>query len=153
MEYIEFFVDSVIESFEKMFEEKIVLEKKLSAPACISSLGAAVVVGITGGKKGRVLLDMGLVTASKLAGKLDEELEDEDLSLFTIAEFCNIAAGGATTMLNNKYKGVGLRLSTPSIFAGSNSNIYSPKLNEVLLDFSTRFGNIRFYIGFEGEWE
>ena len=152
MDYINYFKKSVKESFESMFEDEIIFENDTLAPVCISSRGAAIIAGITGGKKGRVLLDMHIETAMKLAEKLDADLNDENFALFTIAEFCNIATGGATIMLNDKFKGVGLRLAPPSIFVGTNSRIYSPKLDATLLSYSTRFGKIDFYIGFEGEW-
>ncbi|NSW89564.1 MAG: chemotaxis protein CheX [Firmicutes bacterium] len=150
-DYIEFFKDSIRKSFEDMFEEEIILESETSAPRWISSKGAAVIIGISGVKKGRVLLDMCLDTALELAQKLDSDFNDEDLALFTIAEFCNIASGGAITMINDKFSGRGLRLASPSIFAGTNARLFSPKLDSVLLSYYTRFGNIDFYIGFGGE--
>jgi len=151
MDYIEFFKRSIKESFEDMFGERIILENETCAPGWISSKGAAVVVGISGEKKGRVLIDMCLDTALDLAKKLISDLNDEDFALFTIAEFCNIVSGGAATLINDKFRGRGLRLAPPSIFAGTNFKLFSPKLNSVLLSYDTRFGKIDFHIGFEGE--
>lgn len=151
MDYIEFFKYSIKESFEDMFGEKIILESETSAPGWISSKGAAVVVGISGEKKGRVLIDMCLDTALEISKKLVSDLNNEDFALFTIAEFCNIVSGGATTLINDKFRGRGLRLAPPSIFAGTNFKLFSPKLNSVLLSYDTRFGKIDFHIGFGGE--
>jgi len=150
MEYIDFFKDSIKEAFEGMFEEIITLESETLAPGWISSKGVAVIVGLTGEKKGRVLLDMPLNTARELAVRLDPDLNDEDLALFTVAEFCNTASGGAITAINDKSRRVGLRLATPSIFTGINSQIFSPNLKAVLLSYNTRLGKIDFHIGFEG---
>lgn len=150
MEHINFFDESIKEAFEGMFDEIVSLESETSAPNWISSKGVAVVIGITGKTKGRVLLDMPLHIAMELAIKLDPDLKDEDFALFTIAELCNIVSGGAITMLNNKYKQLGLRLATPSIFTGIDSKIFSPKLKAVLLSYNSRFGKIDFHIGFEG---
>lgn len=150
MEYINIFNDSIKESFEGMFDEIITLESETSAPGWISSKGVAIVIGITGEKKGRVLLDMPLYTAMELAIRLDPDLNDEDFALFTVAEFCNIASGGAITIINDKSGQVGLRLATPSIFTGTNSKIFSPNLKAVRLSYNTRFGKIDFHIGFEG---
>lgn len=151
MDYIEIFKLSIKESFEDMFGESIILENETQAPGWISSRGVAVVVGITGEKKGRVLIDMCLDTALELAQKFIPDFNDEDFALFTIAEFCNIVSGGATTMINDKFRGQGLRLAPPSIFAGINFKLFSPKLNSVLLSYDTRFGKIDFHIGLEGE--
>ncbi|WHH61358.1 chemotaxis protein CheX [Petroclostridium sp. X23] len=150
MEYINSFKDSIKEAFGMMFDENITLETESPAPSWISSKGVAVVVGITGEKKGRVLLDMSRFTAMELAMRMDSELNNEDLALFTIAEFCNIASGGAVTTMNNNYKKSGLRLVTPSIFSGTKSKIFSPSLKATMLSYTTRFGKIDFHIGFEG---
>jgi CheY-specific phosphatase CheX len=150
MEYINSFKESIKEAFEMMFDENITLETENPAPSWISSKGVAVVVGITGEKKGRVLVDMPCFTAMELAMRMDSELNNEDLALFTIAEFCNIASGGAVTAMNNNYRQSGLRLVTPSIFSGTNSKIFSPSLKATMLSYTTRFGKIDFHIGFEG---
>ena len=150
MDYIGFFKDSIEESFESMFEEKLTLESEIPAPGCVSSKGVAIVVGITGKIKGRFLLDMCLDTAVELAKIFDPHSNDEDFALFSIAEFGNILSGGAITMINDKFKGTGLRLAPPSIFTGTNSKIFSPNLKAVLLSYTTRFGKIDFHIGFEG---
>ena len=151
MDYIEFFKQSIKESFEDMFGERIILENEAQAPGWISSKGVAAIVGISGKKKGRVLIDMCLDTALELAKKLISDWNDEDFALFTIAEFCNIVSGGAITLINDKLRRRALRLAPPSIFAGSNFKLFSPKLDSVLLNFDTRFGEIDFHIGFEGE--
>jgi len=151
MDYIEFFKHSIKESFEDMFGERIILENEAQAPGWISSKGVAAIVGISGKKKGRVLIDMCLDTALELAKKLISDWNDEDFALFTIAEFCNIVSGGAITLINDKFRGRRFRLAPPSIFAGTNFKLFSPKLNSVLLSYDTRFGKIDFHIGFEGE--
>jgi len=150
MAYIEFFKNSIQSSFEEMFGETIGLENETRAPEWFTSKGVAVVIGITGGKKGRVLIDMCPDTALELTRKLIPD-SDEELALFTVAEFCNIASGGAATLINNEFRGSALRVAPPSIFAGANFRLFSPKLNSVLLSYVTGFGNIDFHIGFEGE--
>ena len=150
MEYIKLFNDSIIEAFEGMFEETIILENEAVSPGGISTRGVAVIVGITGGNKGRVLLDMSLDTAMELGKQLDPDFTDKSFALFTVSEFCNIASGGGITMMNNNSKGLGLRLAPPSIFTGVNSRIFSPNLKAVWLSYNTRFGKIDFHIGIEG---
>lgn len=150
MEYIKYFKESIKEAFEMMFDENITLETEDLAPSWISSKGVAVVVGITGAKKGRVLVDMPYSTAMELAMRMDSDLNSEDLALFTIAEFCNITSGGAVTAINNNSGQISLRLVTPSFFSGTNAKIFSPGLKSNMLCYTTQFGKIDFYIGFEG---
>ncbi|MCR4434450.1 MAG: chemotaxis protein CheX [Clostridiales bacterium] len=150
MEYINIFNNSIREAFQGMFDKTITLESETSAPGWILSKGVAVIIGITGEKKGRVLLDMPFHTAMELAARLDPDLNDEDFALFTAAEFCNVASGGAITAINNKFGGIGLRLATPSIFTGTNSKIFSPNLKAVRMSYNTRFGEIDFHIALEG---
>ncbi len=150
MEYINFFKESIKEAFEIMFDGNITLETENTAPSWISSKGVAVVVGITGVKKGRVLVDMSHFTAMELAKRMDAELNNEDMALFTIAEFCNIASGGAVTAINNNYRQSNLRLVAPSFFSGTKAKIFSPSLKSTMLSYTTHFGKIDFHIGFEG---
>lgn len=150
MEYIKSFNDSIIEAFEGMFEETIILENETASLDGISTRGVAVIIGITGGNKGRVLLDISLDTAMELGKQLDPDFTDKSFALFTVSEFCNMASGGGITMMNNNSKGLGLRLAPPSIFTGVNFRIFSPNLKAVLLSYNTRFGKIDFHIGVEG---
>lgn len=150
MEYIQYLDSSVKKAFESMFDEAIELEGHRLAASWIASRGVTVIVGITGERKGRVLLDMPLETAGELAKKLDPDSNDEDFALFTVAEFCNIASGGATTLINNSNREACLRLAPPSIFTGMNAKIFSPNMEVHLLSYSTRLGKIDFHIGFEG---
>lgn len=151
MDYIGFFKRSIQESYEDMFGSSLSLEKESKSPGWISSKGVAVVVGITGEKKGRVLIDMFLETALELTKILIPDNPDEDLALFSVAEFCNVVSGGTVTLINNAFKGRGLRLAPPSIFSGTGFKLFSPKLDSHLLSYSTPFGTIDFHIGFEGE--
>lgn len=151
MDYIDFFKRSIQESYEDMFGCSLTLEKESKSPGWILSKGVAVVVGISGEKKGRVLIDMCLETALELTRILIPDNQNKDLALFTVAEFCNIVSGGAVTLINNAFKGRGLRLAPPSIFSGTGFKLFSPKLDSQLLRYNTQFGTVDFHIGFEGE--
>src|SRR5665647_124937 len=101
MNLIEYFKNSMLEAFPILFEEEITFKEQTLGSGVILSMGVAVVVGITGNKKGRVLVDMELQTAERLGKVLAPDLDDEDFPLFAAAELCNIVAGGATTSINN----------------------------------------------------
>lgn len=150
MDYSQYFDQCIKDTFLSMFDEELKLEKEIPSPGWIQSKGASILIGITGVVKGRILMDMPLSTARSIAAKLDPDMGQEDLALMTIAEALNISSGGAITKINNADKSAGFRLATPSIFSGTDSKIYTPNLNAVQLSYSTKFGTIDFYIGFEG---
>ncbi len=103
------------------------------------SQGFTVMVGLTDGWQGWFLLDMSQETIMKLAGIMTGEtyssLEDEEV-LLAGAEIGNIISGNAITEINNKQKGLNIRLAPPSVFAGDGLNMFNVRLNSwsVLLD-------------------
>jgi len=151
MNLIEYFKNSMLEAFPILFEEEITFKEQTLGSGVILSMGVAVVVGITGNKKGRVLVDMELQTAERLGKVLAPDLDDEDFPLFAAAELCNIVAGGATTSINNLNRELGLRLAPPSIFSGIQPKIYSPNLQTHVMSFGTSYGMINLYVGLAGE--
>ena len=121
-------------------------------PATLASAGVAVVIGVTGSKRGRVILDVGRETAKKLADLVDGETYDinDEFITYTIAELTNIVAGQAITVINNMEKGLSLRLTPPSIFFGDKLFLTSPKVEAKVIIVSTPEGDIGFSVGFEG---
>ena len=121
-------------------------------PSTLASAGIAVVIGITGSKRGRVILDTGRETAKKLADLMDGEVYDinDEFITYTIAELTNIVAGQAITVINNMDKGLSLRLTPPSIFFGDNLYLTSPKVEAKVIKLSTAQGDVWFSVGFEG---
>jgi CheY-specific phosphatase CheX/CheY-like chemotaxis protein len=118
----------------------------------LESKGLAVILGITGRMSGRVILDTSREVACKLCGMMNGEeygLED-DFVLFSMAEFLNILSGNATTNINNKQRGLNLRLAPPSVFVGKRLNINSPKVKADIIRMETAAGDIRLSVGFEG---
>lgn len=85
----------------------------------LSSLGIAIIIGITGGKKGRIMLDLSPTTARTLAEKIygHGRLDDESVKNAVI-EFFNISCGHCSSNINNTFPGEELRLTPPSIAIG-----------------------------------
>ncbi len=82
----------------------------------LESKGLAVILGITGRISGRVILDTSREVACKLCGMMNGEEYGlgDDFVLFSMAEFVNILSGNATTNINNKHRGLNLRLAPPA---------------------------------------
>jgi CheY-specific phosphatase CheX len=118
----------------------------------LESRGLAVILGITGKISGRGILDTSREVACKLCGMMNGEeygLEDEFV-LSSMAELVNILSGNATTNINNKHRGLSLRLSPPSVFVGKRLNLTSPKVKADIIRMETAAGNINLSVGFEG---
>jgi chemotaxis protein CheX len=90
--------------------------------------------------------------ACKLCGIMNgEEYDQEDeYILFSLAELLNILSGNAISMLNNKHKGLSLRICPPSVFVGQRLNINSPKVKVKIVKVHTDAGDIYLSVGFEG---
>jgi len=110
----------------------------------------AVIVGIVGAYKGRMLIRMcaGLVT------KITETMNCGPLPNLTettlyIGEFSNILSGKAVSDINTVYKDFDLRLTPPAIFSGTNMRIITPALQATQLYYNSVFGKVSMDVGFE----
>ncbi len=120
------------------------------------SRGVSVIIGITGNFTGRMILDLSIETAENMAKTmLRKDPKDVEEGLKAIAEFTNIIAGNACSMLNRKHKAYGLRVAPPIIFYGKCVNIAQVMLETVSVPISTKFGDMGLNVGFkrgEEEW-
>ncbi len=120
----------------------------------LESKGLAVIMGVTGNISGRVILDTSREVAGKLCGMINgEECDPEDnFVLISLAEFLNILSGNAVSAINNRHKGLNLRLAPPGIFVGRRLKINSPKVKAEIIKVETTAGDIYLSVGFEGSW-
>ncbi len=150
-EFINPFLLAGISVINDMIGEKPVKSEVKIQNTNFKSDGLAGIVGISEGGKGVVILDMTKETAIKMAEVVnDEKYSDlEEFLFITIAEIANMIAGNGITQINNKKQGLNLRLTPPSIFAGDNLEINSPKLSSVGVKFKLSFGEISLNVAFE----
>jgi len=114
------------------------------------SLGVAVVVGIVGRYSGRMILDLAPQSAEELARVvLKRDPKNQDEILATVGELANIICGNACSALNRKHREFGLRVTPPSIFHGTSSEVSSPNVESKLVNAQTSFGQIILDIGFQ----
>ncbi|MEN6411558.1 MAG: response regulator [Veillonellales bacterium] len=117
-----------------------------------TSQGIAVVIGIIGRYSGSMILDLSVDTAKKMAQViLRREAKNLDEVLALGAEFANIVAGVACSMLNKKEKALGLRVAPPNVFYGAPTEVVSPTLQIQSIHGATNFGPIYLGIGFQKE--
>lgn len=91
----------------------------------------AVIIGIAGITKGRIILESDFETVNNFAitmngGSCLDEPKDKYLY---IAEFANIFCGRATTYINNEYKNREFWLTPPVVFAAKRLGITSPTIH------------------------
>lgn len=148
--YLDVFAASLVENLQAM--AGMAAQPGSAAPQemSFSSKGFAVIIGITGKRPGRVILDTDQDTAKKISEAINGEECDEEFVLDTMAELTNIVSGNGTTQVNNHYPGLGLMLTPPSIFTGSQLTLVSPKLNAEIISVTTPVGVIVLSVGFEG---
>ena len=98
--YLEHFSASMLQNLQEMAG----LEAEASQPAAqetaFASQGFSVIIGITGKRPGRIILDTTQETACKLSNTINGEECDEEFVLDTMAELTNIVSGnGITTVV------------------------------------------------------
>lgn len=114
------------------------------------SQGITTVIGIIGQHSGSMIMDLSIEAAEKMVEVLlrrPSKSREEVLAM--VAELANIVAGIACSMLNKKDKTYSLRVSPPSVFFSTSSEITSPNLKIQAVYAQTTFGPIFLGIGFK----
>jgi len=114
------------------------------------SQGITTVIGIIGRHSGSMILDLSTEAADKMVEVLlRRPSKNREEVLAMVAELANIVAGVACSMLNKRDKAYSLRVSPPSVFYSSSSEIASPNLKIRASYAQTTFGPIFLGVGFK----
>lgn len=149
--YIELWVNALLKNIQAMADITGKPSSAVAQPPVFISQGVAVIIGITGAKPGRIILDTSMETALQLSEAFNGEsglAEDEIID--SMAEFTNIVSGHGITQVNNAQEKLTLMLTPPSVFWGNNIKITSPKINAEVVTIETPVGLIKISVGFEG---
>ncbi len=114
------------------------------------SQGITAVIGLIGQHSGSMIMDLSVESAEKIVETLlKRPHKNREEVLAMVAELANIIAGVSCSMLNKTDKSYNLRVSPPSLFSGSSTEILSPnlKINAELAE--TSFGPIFLGVGFK----
>lgn len=160
-EQAENYQEQLLQYFIKAFEENLVdmvgVESKTTVTHTTGDKlmchGLAIIIGITGTRQGRIILDLSSDTARQFAAKvLDTDNVSEDDILNSIAEFANIIAGHSVSQINNIFKGneFEIRITPPSVFIGTSLVIVNPKLASSTVKADTEIGELYMNVGFIG---
>lgn len=148
--YLEHFAASMVENLREMAGMEASFNPPTHQETAFASQGFAVIIGITGKRPGRIILDTQQGTARKISDTINGEECDAEFILDTMAELTNIVSGNGITRVNNANPGMGLMLTPPSLFLGNPLTIVSPKLNAEVVTVKTPVGDVFLSIGFEG---
>ncbi|MBT3786508.1 chemotaxis protein CheX [bacterium] len=124
--------------------EIILGETVLHEESEFSSLGFAIVIGLTGVCQGRFILDTAPQTALRIAEimNMDKVPEFNDLVRSTFGELANMITGTATTLMQND--GLDMTISPPTMFEGDKMRVSTPNWLPVMISpISTGLGEIR----------
>lgn len=115
-----------------------------------SSHGITVVIGIIGRYPGSMIFDLSVEAAEKMAEVILRRAPKSREEIVGMgAEFANVIAGIACSMLNKKDKALGLRVAPPSVFYGASTEIVSPNIEVQSVYADTDFGRMYLSFGFK----
>lgn len=146
-----------IKSFQTNLIEMIGLDSETTVipSAGLKFIGhdLAIIIGITGTRQGRMILDLPSTVATTIAATVLEVTDpsEEDI-LHSIAEFANIIAGNSVSEINDIFKGTEfeLRITPPSVFIGQSLVIINPKMASSTVEAQTEIGELYMNVGFVG---
>ncbi|AFM39671.1 response regulator containing a CheY-like receiver domain and an HTH DNA-binding domain [Desulfosporosinus acidiphilus SJ4] len=146
----ETFNEAISQNITRMAKTPVSFEPMETFDVNYVSKGITTVIGIIGRYSGSMILDLSLETAEQIVeALLHRPSKNREEVIAMVAELANIIAGVACSMLNKKDKTFGLRVSPPSVFFNSSSEIASPNLKMQSSLAQTSFGPILLGIGFK----
>ncbi|HWP97550.1 MAG TPA: chemotaxis protein CheX [Syntrophomonadaceae bacterium] len=147
------FVKATIKILKDMLGFQITNGDNEKEADIFTSRGFAVMVGFTGGWKGRLILDMPGETAMKMASSMTGEVYSgagEEEVLLSGAELGNIIGGNAITEVNNSQPGLKIRLTPPSVFSGDEMTFFNARLSSWSVLLNTDAGPVKLNVAIEG---
>lgn len=151
-EYFEIFKEALRDSVNRMAKELVTYKDKeeRSFHKNYEPNGITIIIGIIGKFSGRMLLNLSKDAAEALtAAVLKRESKNNDETTALLAELSNIISGNACSVLNKKYKALGLRVAPPSILFGNNVLISPPDFSTSTAAAETAFGGMMLNVGFK----
>lgn len=142
VDYINPFVEAAFSVVEEVLSTKVERGKIYLKGETQAIMGLATIVGLAGGVEGRVVLDMDIPTALKIASIMNgEELNQvDDLVKATLTELANVVTGVAVTELHEK--GFRFDLTPPAVITGENMKIHDIGIEALVVPMTLPFGEI-----------
>ena len=149
-EFSDAFKEALLDGINKMTKSLLYFKEESFHHEEHSSAGLTIIMGIIGSFSGRMLLDMKMETAGRIASAVLKRIPsgNEEI-LAVIGELANIISGNSCSILNRKNKAYGLRVAPPTIMHGEQVHISAPSYKTFSALAETDFGDIMINVGFQ----
>ncbi|EMB21901.1 chemotaxis protein CheX [Treponema denticola] len=142
VEYINPFSEAAYNILSQVLSEDIKRGDLYLKSTCMPVMGVAAIVGLAGDVEGRVIFDMTLDTALKIASAMNnEELSEfDELARATITELANLITAQAVTKLHDL--GFKFDLTPPALFTGENMKISNNDIEALIVPMTAPQGKV-----------
>lgn len=150
IEYINPFIEASFDIIKELFGSNVQRGQLYLKKLGESLKGVAVIIGVVGNVRGRIVFDLSKETALKLASHLNNEnfTEFNSLAQSTIAEIANMITGRAVTKLEKER--LNFSFTPPAIITGNDLTFYDiGDLEALIIPIETNYGVIEINIAFK----
>lgn len=142
VEYINPFVETAYSILQEVLGGEVKRGELYLKSTSMPVMGVAALVGLAGDVEGRVLFDMSMDTAMKIASRMNmEELTQFDaLAKATITELANLITAQAVTKLHDL--GFRFDLTPPALFTGERMEISDHEVEALIVPMITEQGKV-----------
>ena len=140
VEYINPFVESAYSVLREVLNDDIHRGELYLKASSVPTMGVAAIVGLAGDVAGRIVFDMDMPTAIRIAGRMNDEefTAFDDMAKATITELANLITAQAVTKLYDL--GFRFDLTPPSLISGQNLEISDHNVEALIVPIETNFG-------------
>ena len=142
VEYINPFSEAAYNILSQVLSEDVKRGDLYLKSTCMPVMGVAAIVGLAGDVEGRVIFDMTLDTALKIASAMNSEelAEFDELARATITELANLITAQAVTKLHDL--GFKFDLTPPALFTGENMKISNNDIEALIVPMTAPQGKV-----------
>lgn len=142
VEYINPFVEAAFNILSEVLGGEINRGELYLKSTSIPVMGVAALVGLAGDVEGRVIFDMSLDTAMKIASTMNQEElpKFDELARATITELANLITAQAVTKLHDL--GFKFDLTPPALFTGEKMEISDHEVEALIVPMQTSQGKV-----------
>ncbi len=142
VEYINPFVEAAYNILTEVLGGEIKRGELFLKSTSMSVMGVAALVGLAGDVEGRVIFDMDMKTAMKIASRMNNEEFKvfDDMAKATITELANMITAQAVTKLHDL--GFRFDLTPPALFTGDNMEISDHEVEALIVPMETDQGRV-----------
>lgn len=142
VEYINPFVETAYSVLKEVLNGEVKRGDLYLKSTSMPVMGVVALVGLAGDVEGRVLFDMTMETAMKIASRMNmEELTAfDELAKATITELANLITAQAVTKLHDL--GFKFDLTPPALFTGEKMEVANQEVEALIVPMITEQGKI-----------